>query len=193
MTVHLLNIVRLALGIMFAVSAAYKVADPRSFSRGVRDYKIIPNRGIVPFVTVVVVSEVFLALSHLCGWWLAFSSPLGLTLLGSFFVAITINLKKHHSLPCFCFGAGDGEIISRRSLIRLGIAILSEALLLVQTASITGPTRGLLADSARDLMLDLTWALFALLACIWALSLPEVLDITRHALLGLTRGDSRQS
>jgi hypothetical protein len=168
-------VVRLAIGVMFALSALGKLRDVRAFAFGVREYKILPERSAVPFAILVIVCEVCLAILHLAGWLLIFAVPLGLLLLCSFLVAVSINVVRRRNVPCYCFGTGNGEVISSRSLVRLGIAILGELLLLLGPSVFSGATTHVTTRrSPQDIVLALTWVCFILLTTMWMMSVPDI-------------------
>lgn len=100
MNVQIGWVVQLSLGVMFAVSTASKLGDPMSFVRGVREYRVLPQRSVLVFAILLIVCEAFVSLSHLGGWLLAFAAPMGLTMLCIFFVAVSVNLVRKRNLSC---------------------------------------------------------------------------------------------
>jgi hypothetical protein len=162
---------------MFTLSAMSKLTNPRSFIRGIKEYRILPGRGIVVFAILIILCELLLAFSHLSGWYLALMAPLGLVLLCTFFLAVSVNLARGRDLPCLCFGSG--EVISPRSLVRLIIALLGELGVLVQSSSLSLADRISSHGSAPDAVLALTWAVLLVLGVTWLLQLPEVIAIAR--------------
>lgn len=123
-------VAQLCLGVVFGVSACTKLASPLRFAHGVAEYKILPARISFLFGFAVIGCEIFIAVSHLFGWLLSVAAPTGLLLLLSFLSAVSINLARRRVLPCYCFGAGKGELISVRSLARIAFALCGEALVL---------------------------------------------------------------
>src|SRR5438094_5777889 len=119
-------VLRFSLGLMFGLSASSKLMSPRSFFYGVAEYGLLPQRMVVISALGIIVCETFLAVSHVSGQFLVFSVPMALIILFVFFTAIGINLVRQRDIPCFCFGNGEGESISARSLARLIIAIAGE-------------------------------------------------------------------
>jgi len=178
-------IVQFSLGFTFALSVVSKITDPVSFARGVREYKILPRQGAVCFAIVVIVSELFLSISHLSGRMLRVAVPLGLALLSSFGAAVAINLTRDRHVPCFCFGAEEEEMISGRTLARLGIAILGEFILMLQPGFFsTASGSALLTASAQEVVVALAWTLFLLVAILWLLEMPDLLDLARARFSG---------
>jgi len=176
-------VVQLSLGIMFALSTASKLADPMGFIRGVREYRILPQRSVLVFSLLLIVCEGFVSLSHLANWLLVFAAPIGLTMLCVFFAAVSVNLVRKRHLPCFCFGSGQRETTSARSLVRLAIAILGELVLLLQPGFFSGSfAHPAYYASAKDAVIAVSLALFALIATVWVLSLPDLLRLLRGRL-----------
>ena len=171
-------VVQLCLGTMFALSAASKIGNPRGFARGVEEYRILPRRVAFLFALLVILCEIFLSLSHIFGWLLVYAVPVGVAMLCSFFVAVSVNLARKRNLPCFCFGGYEQEPISSRSLARLAIAILGELLLLLHPGFFDNSfPRAASHASAQDVVLAGTWTLFVLIATLWVLSLPDLLRL----------------
>ncbi len=100
-------VVRLTLGLIFAVSAVAKLRAPAAFVRGVVAYAIIPPPlarlygWTLPFV------ELATALLLLSGFALIFGSGLATVMLTSFAAAIAVFSIQGRQLNCNCFGAGS--------------------------------------------------------------------------------------
>lgn len=113
MNVQIGWVVQLSLVVMFAVSTASKLGDPMSFVRGVREYRILPQRSALVFAILLIVCEAFVSLSHLGGWLLAFAAPMGLTMLCIFFVAVSVNLVRTEPLlPLLWKRAGGDDFVT---------------------------------------------------------------------------------
>jgi hypothetical protein len=182
-------VIQLSLGFMFALSAVSKLKDPLSFVRGVTEYRILPRKGTVFFAVFVIVAELLLSISHLSSQMLSLAAPFGFALLSSFVAAVGINLARHRDLPCFCFGAEEGEMISGRTLVRLGIAILGESILMLQPGFFSAPSgRALFTASAHEAVIALAWTLFLLIAILWVLEMPGLLDLARARFSGQLAG-----
>ncbi len=175
MSADLQLVVRFALGIVFVLSSIGKLRDPKSFADGVADYQILPASLAHVAAVLIIGLEGWLAITHVTGWQLAFSVPLGVGMLMSFAVAVGVNLGRGRALPCYCFGGHDGETISGRTLARLLLLLLCEVFLLANPDSLTASLSvypqervGLL-----ELGLALFWAVFLLVVGSWLLSLPD--------------------
>ncbi|PYK92198.1 MAG: hypothetical protein DME36_14290 [Verrucomicrobia bacterium] len=164
-----------ALGIVFGLSTAGKLRDPKSFARGVRDFQIVPASLAYPVATLIILLEAWLAVSHFTGWRLAVSALLAIGMFLSFTLAVGLNLRRGRRLPCHCFGGRDQELISGQTLVRLALLLICEVFVLNGS--------GMLASSRpSDLhVLDgpgldviLFWGPFLLIGGSWLLSLPNV-------------------
>jgi hypothetical protein len=69
-----------------------------------------------------------------------------------------------------------GEMISLRSLIRLGILITGELLIVF---SRTTRAQANAHFSGRDAGMTLIWSLCVLICCVWLFSIPELISLVR--------------
>jgi hypothetical protein len=100
-------LLRLSMGVLFALAVAGKLKNPGAFIRAVRDYKVLPA-GLSSVVGVVLIpTELALAFSHLTGKLLLLIAPLGIFVLSSFAAAIALNLARGREINCGCFGGGS--------------------------------------------------------------------------------------
>ena len=172
-------VVQLAIGLVFLLSAPGKLLNPRGFARGVSEYQVLPESLGYRVGLFLIPLEVFLAVSHLSGWLLAFAVPLGLAMLASFATAVAVNLKRGRVLPCYCFGGHGGETISGHTLGRLLLLFASELLLLADP-SLFMASQVIYPDRIASLLgfgLALFWAMFLLVAGFWLLSATDVIEL----------------
>jgi hypothetical protein len=158
---ELLLVVQLALGIIFLLSSAGKLWDRGHFARGLAAYQILPRSWVNPASFLVIALESLLAVAHLTGYLLGIVVPVGLGLLGSFAIAVGLNLKRGRALPCYCFG-GSGDTISGATVARLVLMASGEFFLLkahrpIYTSRVAVP----------DLGLALFWAAVVLVIGLW--------------------------
>jgi TRAP-type C4-dicarboxylate transport system permease small subunit len=177
---ELLLIAQFAVGTVFLISAAGKLRDPRSFTRGIEDYEILPERMALSASLLIIVVEIWLATAHLTGWWLSWALPAGSALLACFAAAVAVNLRRGRTLPCYCFGTLGRESISGRTLGRLLLLFSTEVLLLANSTLVanTRIVHEQIQPSER-LELAFSWAIFLLVASSWLLSMPELADLLR--------------
>jgi hypothetical protein len=168
-------VIQLAVGLVFLASTVSKLYDPGSFARGLAEFKLL-HHSFTGFVScLIIVTEGWLAISHLTGYRLTISLPIGLIMLASFGLAVTINLRRGRVLPCHCFG-GSGETISARTIVRLLLLISAESLLLV-----THRVRYLRQfTQLTEFVVELSMAIVLLVLCLWLLDLGDLLKLQRR-------------
>src|SRR5713226_1806266 len=174
----LLLVMQLVIGSVLLFSSVGKWRDPMGFAHGVEDYDVLPDRLAVIFGLLLVPLETAVALSHLTGWWISATVPLGLAMFGSFAVAVVINLMRGRSLPCYCFGDSTGETISAQTLARLLLLLGGEGLLLLSL--LTSGTAELVDRqfvTLREFGFALFWTAFVVVVAIWALALPDLHEL----------------
>lgn len=183
-------LVQLVVGMVFLLSSGSKLTAPRNFFRGVGEYELLPPYLVQPFGVVVILSEAWLAVTHLTGWLLIFAAPIGFALLTSFVTAVGINLRRGRNVSCHCFGVQSDETISWRTISRLLLLLGCEIILIASSASssaslIVYPRQ---VRDIRELSLVLFWTVFSLLAGNWVLHVDQLYDL----LLGHTQ-EKKQS
>lgn len=176
-------VVELALGLVFLASAAGKLRDPAAFARGVVSYELLPRGLALAAGYVLIPFEALLAVAHLTGWQLRPGALLGLLTLLGFAAGVAVNLKRGRGLPCFCFSARGGELLSARTLARLGLMIAGETLVLTDAALWNGPASAALFPgrlaAGSDLVHALLLAVATLCAAFWLLSAPDLVYMVR--------------
>jgi uncharacterized membrane protein YphA (DoxX/SURF4 family) len=127
-------VLRLALGLIFFVSAVAKLRDPVSFVRGVLEYQVLPRPlarvygWLLPFV------ELGTALLLLSGFLPVVSAGLAVLMLVSFVIAIVMVAGSPQHTSCYCFGTTErGSAATWATLVR-DLTLLAPALWLLQTA-----------------------------------------------------------
>ena len=180
----ILLVIQLAIGCVLLFSSVGKWRDLIGFAHGVEDYDVLPDRLAFIFGLLVVPLETAVAISHLTGWWISAALILGLAMFGSFAVAVTINLKRGRSLPCYCFGDSTGETISAQTLARLLLLIAGEGLLLLslQTSGTISLVYHQLA-TPREFGFTLFWTSFIVVTAMWLLSMADLFALRSHSAL----------
>ena len=182
---EILLAVQIAIGLVFLLSAFGKLMNPRGFAAGVTEYRILSRS--VAFIAglMLIPLEIFIGLSHLSGWFMQLAIPLGLATLATFMIAVGINLKRGSILPCYCFGGGDGEVISVQTLLRLILLVAAELLVLAGSGwsgvvRLTYPDQ---VSSFGDLARVFFWATFILVAAVWLLSITDIITLLRGSFI----------
>jgi hypothetical protein len=182
---EILLAVQIAIGLVFLLSAIGKLMNPRGFAAGVAEYRILPRSIAFTVGFMLIPLEILLGVSHLSGWLLQLAVPLGLATLATFMIAVGINLKRGSVLPCYCFGAGDGEVISVQTLLRLVLLVAGELIVLAGSGwsgsvQLTYPDR---IASFGDLGRVFFWATFILVAAVWLLSITDIIALLRDSFI----------
>lgn len=120
---HLSFIVAVALGFTFLASGLSKLRDPEGFVLGVLEYEVLPPRVAVVYGQMVPFIEAILGLALVLGVWSGLVGLVSLVLLGSFLVAVAINIARGRQLDCHCFGSRGGEPLGWITVIRLCILL----------------------------------------------------------------------
>ena len=76
-----------------------------------------------PFVVLVPLAEIVLAVLLVGGWWFDQTVAAGLLLLGAFTVLLLVRLRDPERLPCSCFGATSQRPMSWLDVARNVILI----------------------------------------------------------------------
>jgi uncharacterized membrane protein YphA (DoxX/SURF4 family) len=178
MSEYVYAVVQLALGAVYLQSSIGKVTHIRSFLEGVEDYRVLPPSLARPFGLVVVLLEVVLCVTHIAGVALGLAAVVGSALLCSFVIAIAINLARNREIPCHCLDQEGAEIISFRSLARLGLMIPAElALVRVYGLSSSTVSPGRVLESGGDAFVILGWSMLALQGALWLLRINHVFTL----------------
>lgn len=173
-------VVQLAIGLVLLLASAGKWRNPLGFARGVADYEVLPERLSLAFGMFLLPLETALAVSHLTGWKLQLAAPIGFGMFISFAFAVGLNLVRGRNLPCYCFGAGAGESISIRALVRL-LALLGGESFLIFSPARHGADLLLYhqVGSLREFGFALFWAALLIVAVTWLLSLADLVELLR--------------
>ena len=115
---------RLSLGIFFLPSALGKLANQRSFIRGVIAYQILPKRIARIFGRVLPWIELILALALLGGIALVITGLATACLLICFIAAVIINLRRGREIACSCYGIAGTQMISWGTVARNVLLLL---------------------------------------------------------------------
>jgi hypothetical protein len=191
MSIDLRIVGQLIVGQVFLVSALGKSAAPVRFAQAVENYEIVPVRIAFLVGLAIVPVELVIAFAHLTGFGIAAAAPVGLFLLCCFTVVTSVALAKGRALPCYCFGGHSADIISWRSMARLGLLILAEAMAMSRPGFFQMPFRSHYSfSSVQELVLILSWTAVVLLISIWALHADDLIFLASRLLRSL-RANSR--
>lgn len=121
---------RMILGTIFIWSSIDKISHPEEFIKVVESYKILPFALAVIFAVSLPWIELICGLLLIAGTYTRSSALVLTSMLGSFMVAIGINLYRGADLSCGCFDVQTGSndlwltFIRDIALIAMGLQIL---------------------------------------------------------------------
>jgi uncharacterized membrane protein YphA (DoxX/SURF4 family) len=114
---------RLILGGVMMWAGISKIPDPLSFVKVVEAYDVLPLILTRPYAVALPWIEVLVGCCLVAGIWTRSNAVLLLLLLGSFAVALGVNLYRGTDMSCGCFGL-------EASGHSLGIALLGDVFLI---------------------------------------------------------------
>jgi hypothetical protein len=121
---------RFALGGLFVLAGAAKLASLETFENSVRDYRILPGRLVRPVSRVLPPTEVSAGALMGLGVAVVAVGVLMTVLLAIFAMAVAINLVRGRSIDCGCLGGlGSKQItwgmVARNLLLAAAAAIVA--------------------------------------------------------------------
>lgn len=162
----------LALGLPFLAGALAKLRDPARFLSVVQEYRLVPER-LVPLVAVgLIMAELAVAVLLASGVAIAFTAMFASLLCLAFLAAVLINLGRHRTIPCGCFGGDEG--ISGRTVLRLltmtggGVFTCVGALVVREAHTLSDPSQ-FLGRAALGIPAALLGS--------WIVTLPELAEL----------------
>lgn len=129
------------LGAVFLIAAAGKLGDPPGFVMAVLDYELLPRRLAIAYARLLPPAEALCGIGLLAGVWPGPAAAASAGILGSFLIAVSVNLVRGRDLACHCFGSRSGERLGRATLARL--LLLLGCAVIVLTVSGAEPFRAL--------------------------------------------------
>ncbi|MGV9819049.1 TlpA family protein disulfide reductase [Nocardia xishanensis] len=143
-------VTRLALAVVFGLSAWGKLADRAGTRQAVGDFEV-PVRWVPAVAWGLPVVEAVLAVSVLLPWTAA-AAAIGALLLLTVFTAVMVRLMRRGKRPaCSCFGAASATPIGARSIVRNGVLMLLAAVVLWGAFARPSVPAGLPAATATGL------------------------------------------
>ncbi|MER3424957.1 MAG: hypothetical protein C4293_18755 [Nitrospiraceae bacterium] len=180
------DVIRMAVGLVFLVSVLSKLRDLRGFLKGIIAYQVLPSRLAVIYGLLLLPLEGFVAVSLLSRWELQLGTVVAIVLLLSFAAAVALNLRWGRDLPCYCFGSRSTEQVSARSLVRIGLLIVGATSVLVGELSHL-PIQVEIFSWEANLWKG-TLALFTLIVGMWLLTLPDLRSLWHRGEGGTSSG-----
>lgn len=173
---------QLTTGGMFLFAAILKLPNLQGFQATLGAYAILPKQVIREAALLLVLTEAVVGLLLIVGKAVTTASVLALVMIAIFASGVTVNLLRGRSIECGCFGTSS-DVISARSLVRLGLVALPPLVLLVDRSP---------GIALRDVLLDRDEALArstvssAMALCLvivgmWILATPQLVRLARAA------------
>src|SRR5258706_15776109 len=100
---------RMALGAVFIIAAAPKIADPPSFAHMMSNYKLLPAPAVNGFALFLPWLEILAGLALVSGIFWRTAVKFAAALLVVFILAIGINPARDHAVQCGCFDVHAAE------------------------------------------------------------------------------------
>ncbi|MBV9791119.1 MAG: hypothetical protein JOZ51_23185 [Chloroflexi bacterium] len=157
---HLLLFCRIALALIFAVSALGKARDVAAFREAIADFKLLPAGLVSAAAWGFLVGEVAVVLLMLAGGaLLGLGFVLAIVLLALFAVALLLVLQRRIKVTCNCFGRSEQHVSPYdvlRNLLLIGCSLLGLALVAETGATINSAEVVLIALMAAAFTLCVT-------------------------------------
>ena len=133
-----------ALGLVFAIAALAKIADPPGFAKSIWLYGLAPAWSVHPAALVLPWLELLCGLALCLGFWRRAAAAWTALLLLVFIAALSINLARRHPVDCGCFGSGGAALTEAERLAGMRWDLLRDAgllLLALQVMAAAGKSR----------------------------------------------------
>ncbi len=130
---------RLVLGGTMLWAGWEKIPAPIFFVQTVHAYDILPEALATPFAVVVPWIELVIGLALILGLWTRESALVSAVLLGSFGVAIGINIYRGAEIDCGCFGAEGGRDSLHMALLKDLLLLGADLALLIFRQGLSWP------------------------------------------------------
>jgi uncharacterized membrane protein YphA (DoxX/SURF4 family) len=128
----LLNLVRIALGVIFIYAAIPKILRPDEFADAINNYRILPYFLVNLMAICLPYVELLIGIFLIFGFRIKAVSFGALTLMVIFIIAVFSAWIRGIDINCGCFGTGK-EIISYKEIIRDIIFLLMAFLTFLKT------------------------------------------------------------
>ena len=111
-------VLRVILGTIMTFAGSVKLLDSQSFLNTIRQFDLIPSWLVLPAMTFIVQSEIWLGFAFVVGFRTRTVALLLAGLLSLFILVIAVALLRGTTGDCGCFGPFDSEQIGAGVIIR---------------------------------------------------------------------------
>lgn len=115
---YLLTTVRWLIGLMFILSGAAKLQDPKGFTMAVYNFRVLPNALVELYATLIPYVELAAGVLLVIGLFAQPAALVAALTLLSFTLAIGWNLRRGERPDCHCFGNLFSEELSGVLVVR---------------------------------------------------------------------------
>ena len=123
------RLIRIALGLTFAIAGALKIPDPQSFAESIDRFQLVPWPGAVAMSSLLPWLELIAGGCLIFGWWKKGALSWITWLLALFWAALVIAAARGLNVECGCFGRFAGETGTLVPLVRdTGLLLAAGAL-----------------------------------------------------------------
>jgi uncharacterized membrane protein YphA (DoxX/SURF4 family) len=141
-------VLRSTIGAVALWAALEKLRDPEAFTRGVRRYRLIPQRFAPLVASTVIATELVIGTLLVLDRWPLFAAGAAAGLFALFSGAIVVNLLRGNRVPCECFGSSERESLSWASAARaLLLLVVATGLMWLTTVRPGPPTLAMIPPS----------------------------------------------
>lgn len=173
-------VAQVAVGVVFLWSPVPKLLDFGEFRRGILLYSVVPKYLATALAGIIVVAEAAVGLSMVTGIGLVGGASAGMGLLFVFGVAVSVNLVRGRTLPCFCSGASHETPISVRTLVKIVVLALGVVLSLGSAIRSTQPIPWARVHEVLEAGPLFVWSATCIQLSMWVLSMPEIVALVKR-------------
>lgn len=140
--------IRILIGTLFFSSFIEKVKSFGTHRAIVKDYEILPDQLITPFSKFELALQLLTSMLLYLGIWLPFAAVLAASLLGTYSIAIAINLLRgRNEVSCGCGGFAGNHQLSWWLVVR-NITLIAITCFTITTNTVLGSLEAVLRGHA---------------------------------------------
>ena len=168
------EVISRAIGVVFAYSAYAKLRTFGAFARGLRGYRILTEALLLPAAVLLISAELAVAALHLAVWEIRYAAPVTIMLLVGL-LGVTVSSLRSGQTPrrCLCFGADGEEYVDATTVVRLGLLLGAEIVLLL--FFLYGTFDAGKISEGESIVLSVLTASIAVMLVNWGLAIPMII------------------
>lgn len=114
----------LLISVIFLLSGISKILNLKGYVEGIKEYEILPHSVVPSFAVISILIEFFVVYAYLTTKYLKFASLASIILLGSYGIAVLINLLRKKEMSCHCFESFSKSQLTISTLFRVMILLM---------------------------------------------------------------------